>query len=235
MKNDKFCIVPVRCLPPKINEGLKLKIISEMNFLPDFKENWPQEVRAKFAIDLFKRFNNEFQDREKAYDEVNRYLKINKTTVIRFQNVLTMIDDYIAHSQNRAKQAAERFAREKFHWFEELHNKAFSGKRAILDKEVAGQARDNFFKFISDEQLDSTNKVRDFAEMIRYPNILKYLNKPDGNFERARSMYYDISMPKKISTKIIDFCEYLENLSPKEKEGISKELKDRLKSLITLL
>jgi len=238
-KDERFTKIPVRCLQPKIDDELILKIISEMNFLPDYKEEWPREVRAKFAVNQFENVLKKFKgNEEEAYKRVEYLLEIKKTELQTFKNVLNIISHYITYvnkNVKKAKQSAERFVRTKFHFFEEFYNKAFRGKNPIVDPKLVKETKELFFRYIMNQQLNSIIEIRDFAQVVRYDPARNHLKKPNGNFEIARSMYQDYSRPKKIGTKIIHFCEWLEGLTKEEKTQISPELKKRLLSAINNL
>lgn len=235
-KDERFTKIPVRCLQPRIDDDLFLKIISEMNFLPEHKEEWPREVRARFAVGLFEDFLKEFKGKEdKAYKKINYLLEIKKIEIQTFRNVLGIIKDYITYVDEnikKAKQSAERFVRTKFHFFEEFYNKVYKGKDPMVDSKLIQESKELFFRYIINQQLNSIGDIREFAQVIRYDPAKNHLKKSSGNFEVARSMYQDYSRPKKTGAKIIHFCEWLEGLTKEEKDQISPRLKERLSSAI---
>jgi hypothetical protein len=236
--DEKFTKIPVRCLPPHIDKDLRLKIISQENFLPDYKEPWPREVRAKFAVDRYDEFLKEYKDEDKAYQQIKYFLEISKQELQTFKAVLGMIEEFVKYVKNYAaknKQDAEKFARSKFHFFEEFYNKTQKGRNPIKDRTLLRTGNDLLYKYILDEQISSTMRVRELSEIIRYEPTLKYLQKPQASFEIARSNYQDYARPKKAALKIGHFCEWLENLTDEEKKEITKALKERLIRAMELL
>jgi hypothetical protein len=230
-----FTIVPVRCLKPNASYELKLKIISEMNFLPDYKEEWPEEVRAKFIIKEFERFKKETGDEDKAYDQIKYFLEANRADVNRFREVLDMIKGYVSYvgkESDEAKEKAEIFAREKFHFFEEFYNKALSGKNPVQGGKLIEESKELLYRYVYNQQLTSTMNVRDFAAMVKNKDLREYLAKDKGSFEYARSMLDDMMRPKKLALRIRRFCEFIESLSREEKNQISSSLKKRLRKAI---
>ena len=236
--DEKFTKVLARCLPPKLNKELRLKIISEENFLPDFKEPWPREVRAKFAVERYEEFLKEYKNEEEAYKQVKYFLDIGKQDVQRFQSVLDMIKEYVDYAKNhitKTKQDVERFARTKFHFFEEFYNKTSKGPNRIRSAASIKEANELLYKYILNDQLSSTMRVRELAEIVRYEPTKKYLQKPNASFEVARSNYQDYARPKKAALKIIHFCEWIEGLSVEEEKEISSSLRKRLSEAVKKL
>lgn len=226
-----FTVVPVKCTSPKISKNLKLKIIAEMNFLPQHKEEWPREVRASFALQLFEEAEKKFKDQEKAFDHVEYLLHVSKPDLKRFQAVRQMIADYanyVAKEGEGARQEAERFGRAKFQFFEEFHNKALTGSRESKDPEVSKEIKNLLYTYIRNQQLTSMMKVREFAEIVHYEPARRLLKKADGTFRVAKLLFDDYAQQKESAVKIQSFCEWLENLTSKEKSQISHELRVRL-------
>lgn len=225
-QTEKFTISNVKCLSPKASAEIKLKIIAEMNFLPQHKEEWPRYVRAKFALkefnDALKRLDNE----EEAYKHVSYFLGIPPAELKRFREVLKMIKKYVTYVTNNKQktlQDAEIFGRSKFQLFEELYNKA-----EIIDKAT----EEIFFRYLAQQEITSVTKVREFAKIIKYVPAKKYLCKKSGSFELARSMYNESASPKKASTRIIRFCEWIEHLPRRDINNIQADLKKRLNKAI---
>ncbi|GAH89332.1 unnamed protein product, partial [marine sediment metagenome] len=231
----KFIVSVVKCLPPNISEDIKLKIIAEMNFLDPHKEPWPRHVRAKFAIQEFEKALERLKDEEEAYDHIWSNLEISMGDLIKFHVVVGMIEDYVKFVGKEARQAAERFGRIKFHFFEEFYNKAMCGKNAIHDRREVDLAKKLLYRYLDNEQLTSMTKVREFAQIIRYKPAKRHLTKINGSFTLAKSLYDDYAGPKRASTKVTRFCEWLEGLSASEKKEISDELKKRLKIAVKKL
>jgi hypothetical protein len=234
-KLPTFSVAPVKCTAPHIGESLKLKIIAEMNFLPDYKEEWPREVRAQFAIQLFQDAIAKYKDESKAYKHVEYFLKLDKADVKRFQAVLVMLKEYAEYVEKegkKARQEAERFGRSKFQFFEEFYNKALAGRSPVKD---AAEAKQLLYRYVRNQQLLSMLKVREFAEIIRYEPARKLLKKEDGTFRVAQQLYNDFSQQKEVSIRVKSFCEWLETLTTKEKNQIEPELKKRLLKLVEKL
>ncbi len=199
--------------------------------MSDFKEPWPREVRAKFAVDHYNEFLKEYKDEEEAYRKVKYFLEISKQDIHRFRAVLEMIAEYVEYvnkSVVRTKQDAEIFARSKFHFFEEFYNKTCKGRTPIKNPKLIKEANVLLYKYILNEQLNSTIKVREFASVVRYEPTRKYLQKPKASFEIARINYQDYARPKKAVLKITHFCEWLEELTSTEKKEIPDSLKKKL-------
>jgi hypothetical protein len=228
--NTNFTEVPVRCVAPKTSQKTVLKIIAEMNFLDPHKEPWPRYVRAKFAIQEFERAFKALKDKDKAYKYVDANLEIGKTDLVRFRAVAHMIDEYVGYVGEKVRQEAERFGRTKFHFFEEFYNKTLKGGRALQDPDLLGEAKQLLYKYIRNQQLTSIEKIRDFAQIVRYEPARKHLKKRSGSFLVAKSMYDEYAGPRKASAKVARFCEWLENLSEADKENLSVDLKKRLVS-----
>jgi hypothetical protein len=225
-QTEKFTISNVKCLSPTASEEVKLKIIAEMNFLPQHKEDWPRYVRAKFAIQEFNRALKELKDDEKAYKRVDYFLNIKQTDLKRFDAVLKMIDEYVKYigkDNQKKRQEAEIFGRSNFHFFEELYNKA-----EVIDRPV----KDLFFRYLNNQQITSMMKVREFTKIIMYAPARKHLEKQSGSFELAKSMYDESAGPRKSSARIMRFCEWLENLSKAERNSVSNDLKKRISEAV---
>lgn len=230
-----FSVVPVKCTAPRVSEALKLKIIAEMNFLPDHKEPWPREVRAAFAIQQFEGAFKKHQDEAKAYEHVEYFLHLKKSDVKRFQAVLAMLGeyaDYVEKEGKKARQEAERFGRSKFQFFEEFYNKALAGKNTVKEP---SEARQLLYRYVRNQQLVSMMKVREFAEIIRYEPSRIYLKKDDGTFRIAQQIYNDYTQQKEVAITVTTFCEWLENLSAKDKKQITPDLRARLSLAIVKL
>ncbi|MBC8469468.1 MAG: ParB N-terminal domain-containing protein [Planctomycetes bacterium] len=225
----KFTLSNVKCLSPTASEDVKLKIIAEMNFLPQHKEDWPPYVRAKFAIQEYDNALNKFKNEKEAYKHVNYFLDIQPAKLKRYREVLKMIEEYVKFVEKAGKktrQDAEIFGRSKFHFFEELYNKA-----DVIDKPV----KKMFFRYLSDQQITSMTKVREFAAILRYAPARKHLEKQNGSFELAKSMYGESASPKKALAKIKRFYAWIENLSNVEKGCIPVDLKKRLSKAVQKL
>lgn len=226
---EKFTVSIVKCLSPRVSKEIKLKIIAEMNFLPQHKEEWPRYVRAQFALQEYENFLRTSKNEKEAYKHVNYFLDIPPADLKRFREVLKMIEEYVKFVERAGKkkrQDAEIFGRSKFHFFEELHNKA-----DVIDKPV----KKMFFRYLSDQQITSMTKVREFAAILRYAPARKHLEKQNGSFELAKSMYAESASPKKALARIKRFCAWIENLSNVEKDIIPVDLKKRLSKAVQKL
>ncbi|MBU1862690.1 MAG: ParB/Srx family N-terminal domain-containing protein [Candidatus Omnitrophica bacterium] len=233
-KDEKFGTVTAYCLKPHLSKSLRYKIISEMNFLPDHKEQWPQEVRAKYITELFNEYKAK-QGEEKAVKEVAFLLDVKKSDIYRFIDVLQMIDEYIkftAKKSEEAKKEAEVFAREKFHFFEEFYNKDIKNKQ---NQKAIKEDKDLFYTYLFNKQLISTTGIREFAGMLQYSPTRKIIKSQKETLDYAKSFYDDIVIPKRASSKIERFCEWLESLSKKELKSISGDIKERLLKAIKRL
>lgn len=230
VQTDKFTVSNVKCLSPEASEEVKLKIIAEMNFLPQHKEEWPPYVRAKFAIQEFDNALKKFKNNEgKAYSHVDYFLDIQPAKLKRYREVLKMIEEYVEFIERvgeKTRQDAEIFGRSNFHFFEELYNKA-----KVIDRPV----KELFFKYLNNQQITSMMKVREFAKIIGYAPARKHLEKKGGSFELAKSMYDESAGPRKASAKIIRFCEWLVNLSQAEVNSIPADLRKRLSEAVRKL
>jgi len=225
---EKFTVSIVKCLRPRVSKEITLKIIAEMNFLPQHKEEWPRYVRAKFALEEYGKILRKENEKE-AYKYVNFFLGIPPADLKRFREVLKMIEEYVKFVERageKTRQDAEIFGRSKFHFFEELYNKA-----DIIDKPV----KKMFFRYLSNQQITSMTKVREFAAILRYTPARKHLEKQNGSFELAKSMYNESASPKKALARIKRFCAWIENLSNVEKDSISVDLKKRLSKAVQKL
>ena len=219
---EKFTAVIVKCLMPRISKENKLKIIAEMNFLPQHKEEWPRYVRAQFALQEFEKYLKKSGDEKDAYKHISYFLGIQPAELKRFREVLKMIDTYVKHavaSKERTRYAAEIFGRSKFQLFEELYNKA---------KTINKPTRDVFFRLLLKQEITSLTKVREFTKIIAYAPARKHLQKKSGSFELAKSMYNESASPRKALARIKRFCEWLENLPKNERDRISVDHKKRL-------
>lgn len=233
-KNSKFETVTVHCLKAPLSKSLRYKIISEMNFLPDHKEQWPREVRAKYIRQLFNEYKEKHGEK-KAIEEVTFLLDINKSDIFRFIEVLRMIDEYIkftGEKSDQAKREAETFAREKFHFFEEFYNKDIRTKE---NKNIIDEDKELFYGYLLNKQLISVTGIRDFASMLQYSSVRKIIKSKKETLDYAKSIYDDIVIPKRASSKIERFCEWLEGLSKKEIRDIAEDVKKRLLNAIKKL
>jgi len=225
------------CLKPNLSASLKYKIIAEMNFLPDHKEQWPREVRAKYIRRLFKEYKNKYNE-EKAIEEVTFLLGINKSDIYRFIEVLRMINGYVKFANKKsdeAKREAETFAREKFHFFEEFYNKDISKKDASKNKKAIKEHKQLFYEYLYNKQLISITGVRNFASMLQYSKVKKIIRGQKQTLDYAKSVYDDYVIPKRTLSKIERFCEWLENLPKKEIKSIHIDIKQRLLKVIKKL
>ncbi len=232
-----FAIVPVKCTAPTISDDLKLKIIAEMNFLPEYKEEWPREVRASFAVEQFEQALRDLRDEEKAYARINYFLQLSKADIKRFQAVLAMISEYadfVQQEGKKARQEAERFGRAKFQFFEEFYNKAL-GASTRRNIGVADEYKKLLYRYIRNQQLTSMLKVREFAELVQYAPSRSHLQKVNGTFQVAKQLRDEFVQSKELPSKIITFCEWLEHLSAEERGQVPANLRQRLLKAIQKL
>ncbi|MCK5565641.1 MAG: ParB N-terminal domain-containing protein [Planctomycetes bacterium] len=225
----KFTVSIVKCLEPRISKEKQLKIIAEMNFLPQHKEDWPQYVRAQFALQEYDNFLKKTKSVKDAYKHVSYFLGIQPAELKRFREVLKMIKKYVKYvkvNKQKTIQDAEIFGRSKFLFFEELYNKA-----EIIDKPTL----ELFFRYLVSQEITSVMKVREFAKIIRYVPARKHLQKKSGSFELAKSMYNESASPRKTLARIKRFCEWLESLPQGEKKSISVDYKKRLSKAVQKL
>lgn len=235
--DPKFEIVTVNCLKPKLSRSLRYKIISEMNFLPDHKEKWPQEVRAKYIKNLFNEYKKKYGE-ERAVEEVTFLLDIKRADIYRFIEVLRMIKEYKAFAGEKSDEAqkeAEVFARDKFHFFEEFYNKDIKKKDPSINKKVIQENKGLFYYYLHEKDLISITGIRDFAFMLQYSSIKKIIKSKKETLDYAKSLYDDIAIPKRTSHKIVRFCEWIESLSKTETRKIHPDVKERLFSAIKKL
>ncbi len=228
--DPKFETVTVNCLKPNLSKSLRYKIISEMNFLPDHKEKWPQEVRARYIKTLFNEYKKKFGE-ERAVEEVTFLLDIKKIDIYRFIEVLHMIGEYKKFAGEKSKEAqkeAEIFARDKFHFFEEFYNKDIKKKDPSTNKKVLQENKGLFYDYLYNKHLVSTTGVRDFAFMLQYPSIKKIIKSKKESLDYAKSLYDDIAIPKRASLKIEKFCEWIEGLSKTDTRKIHPDVKAML-------
>lgn len=233
-KNPKFETAIAYCLKPHLSKSLTHKIISEMNFLPDHKEPWTREVRAKYVSQLFDEYKGKHGE-QKAVKDVAFLLDVDKSDIYRFIDVLKMIDEYIKFTKTKSKEAkkeAETFAREKFHFFEEFYNKGVRNKQ---NQKAIKEDKALFYSHLFNKQLISTTSIRDFAAMLQYPSVRKIIISRKETLNYAKSIYDDIVIPKRASSRIDRFCEWLESLSKKELKSISGDVKERLLKAIRRL
>lgn len=223
----KFETATAYCLKAPLSKSLKYKIISEMNFLPDYKVQWAREIRAKYVRQLFNEYKDKFGEK-KAIKEVSYLLDIDKQDIFRFIEVLKMIEGYIkfvAEKSEQAKKDAEMFAREKFHFFEEFYNKGVKGKE---NKNIIEEDKNLFYGYLFNKQLISMTGIREFAAMLQYPPVRKIIRSKKETLDYAKSIYDDIVIPKRASSKIERFCSWLDGLSKNEIRDISDDVKKRL-------
>lgn len=233
-RNPKFETATAYCLKPRLSKVLISKIISEMNFLPDHKEKWPREIRAKYTCQLFNEYKEKHGE-QNAVKEVAFLLDLNKSDIYRFIAVLKMIDEYISFTEKKseeAKKEAEIFAREKFHFFEEFYNKAIQNKQ---NEKTIKADKELFYTYLFNKQLISTTGIRDFAAMLQYTSVKKVIKSQKETLDYAKSIYDDIIIPKRSSSKIERFCEWLESLSKGEIKSIASDVKERLSKSIKRL
>lgn len=236
-KESQFEVVTVHCLKPGISKELRYKIISEMNFLPDHKERWPQGVRAKYICKLFDEYKEKYGEK-KAIGEVTFLLDIKKADIYRFTEVLDMINEYVKLAEKKsdeAKKEAEIFARDKFQLFEEFYNKDISKKDKSKQQAAINEDKELFYEYLYNKQLISITGVRDFATMLQYPSVRNVIRTKKETLDYAKSIYDDIALPKRSSSKIERFCEWLEGLSKKEIKDIHPDVKKRLMKAIQKL
>jgi hypothetical protein len=227
-KLKTFTIVPVYCLKPRINDALRLKIIAEMNFLPDYKEQWPREVRAKFVIDHYYRFRKLLGE-EKALQIISYELEVNKSDVYRFKNVLEMIEEYVRlRGEDLHRKKAEIFARDKFHFFEEFYNKAIHGRDVKTELSTIREDTEIFFNYLTHDELNSTTRIRDLAFMVKVPEVKRILKASTNNFEDAKAVFDDLKLSNKVSSRIERFCYWLDALPKIKRDEISSQLRERL-------
>jgi hypothetical protein len=227
-KLSTFIDIPAYCVRPNIGDDLRLKIISEMNFLPDFKEEWPREVRAKFVVDNYYKFKKEFGE-EKALQKIAYELKVNNSDVGRFIYVLGMIKEYVNLQKDVLQhKKAEIFARDNFHFFEEFYNKAIHGKDLRSEARRIEDDKNVFFDYLMNNQLNSTTKIRDLAYMLQVPEAKKILKASTDNFDDAKAVFEELKLSNKASIRIERFCNWLEGLSKSKRNEISSSLKTRL-------
>jgi hypothetical protein len=225
--DNKFKFATAYCLKPHISNSIRHNIISEMNFLPDFKEKWPQAVRAKHIVQLFKEYKAKY-GKQQAINKVVALLETDEATIYRFIYVLKMIKDYIIYAKKqseKAKSDAEIFTREKFHFFEEFYNKNLKDKQ---NKNTVKEDKYLFYSYLFNKELVSTTGIRSFAAMLQYPAIKKVIKAHKESLDYAKSMHDDIIFPKRASSKIERFCVWLERVSKNELHNISSKLKERL-------
>lgn len=230
-RDPKFEMVNVHCLKPHLSASLRYKIIAEMNFLPDHKEPWPQEVRAKYIRKLFNEYKRKYNNEEKAIEEVTFLLGENKSLIYRFIEVLQMIKGYVkfaGEKSDEAKREAEIFAREKFHLFEEFYNKDISKKDASRNKKAINKHKHLFYEYLYNKQLISITGVREFAKMLQYPKVRKFIEGQKQTLDYAKSVYDDYAIPKRMLSRIERFCDWLEGLSRKEIKNMHPDIKQRL-------
>ncbi|MFH2068811.1 MAG: ParB/Srx family N-terminal domain-containing protein [Candidatus Omnitrophota bacterium] len=233
-KDAKFETVPAYCLKPHLSRRLRYRIISEMNFLPDHKEQWPREVRAKYTSQLFTEYKAKY-DEQRAIEEVTFLLDVSKSDIYRFINVLQMIKEYVKFSEKKSKEAkksAETFAREKFHFFEEFYNKDIKNRQ---NPTAIKEDKKLFYGYLFDKQLISTTGIRDFAAMLQYSSVRKIIKSGNETLSYAKSVYDDFVIPKRAFLKIERFCEWLESLSKKELQIISDDVRERLSKAVKRL
>ena len=146
-----------------------------------------------------------------------------------------MIDEYIKFTEEKseeAKKEAEVFAREKFHFFEEFYNKDIRNKQ---NQKAIKEDKALFYSYLFNKQLISMTGIRDFAAMLQYSSVRKIIKSHKETLDYAKSVYDDIIIPKRASSKIDRFCEWLERLSKKELKSISSDVKERLLKAIKRL
>src|SRR3989338_7964681 len=142
-----------------------------------------------------------------------------------------MIKEYVKLAEKKsdeAKKEAEVFAREKFQLFEEFYNKDISKKDPAKQKATINEDKGLFYEYLYNKQLISITGVRDFAAMLQYPSVRKVIKSQKETLDYAKSIYDDIALPKRSSSKIERFCEWLEGLSKKEIKSIHSDVKKRL-------
>jgi hypothetical protein len=125
-----------------------------------------------------------------------------------------------------ARKQAEMFAREKFHFFEEFFNKGVSRKNAGSNAVI--ENKQLFYEYLYKKQLISTTAIREFADMLNYSAVKKIIKSKEETLEYAKAVYDDIVLPKRTSSRIERFCEWIENLSSKELKDINSQLRARL-------
>jgi len=230
-QKDEFKSVLAYCLKPNLSKNLRYKIISEMNFLPDHKEKWPREVRAKYIRQLFIEYREKYGEK-KAINEITFLLGIGKSDVYRFIAVLNMINEYKNFAKKISEQAekeAELFAREKFQFFEEFYNKYIKAK--VHSKGIKND-KELFYYYLFNKQLVSVMAIRDFAAMLQYPSIKKIVRKKKETLDYAKAIYDDAIIPKRTAYTIIKFCELMESLSAQKIRSIADDLKERLRKIL---
>ena len=146
---DELVNIPVWVLSGDTTEEDKRKVLVECNFLPDWKVDWPNYIKAMTIYEDY--------DKGVTYDELAERYGHKKTQIRTWVKVMDLIQEFLNfydHSDEAIGVAYEHFP-----FFEEAHNKF----RAKLDSDP--DFKEQFFAWMKAGKFKSLLQVRPLGEI----------------------------------------------------------------------
>jgi len=148
--------IPAWVLTPDASEDDKLKILIETNFLPSYKVDWPNYIKALVMYE-------DYYERGLKFDQIAENYGMQKARVRDMVMAMDLIHEFIAQCDDPSDpdkaERATMAAYKHFVLFEEAHNKL----RSQLDLDP--DFKDQFFEWMLDDKFRGITEVRRLGEI----------------------------------------------------------------------
>lgn len=148
--------IPAWVLTPDATGEDKLRILIETNFLPSYKVDWPNYIKALVMYE-------DYYERGQDFDQIRERYGMGKARVRSMVMAMDLANEFIAQFDDpsdpgKAEQATMA-AYKRFVFFEEAHNKL----RARLDGDP--EFKEQFFQWMLNEKFDNMKQVTRLGEI----------------------------------------------------------------------
>lgn len=209
------------------DNDLELKILAEVNFVPNLRIPWPLDAQARAVSKYFK----EHISSADPIKEVANVFGITKARATDFIETLEITDDFISRAGDIDEQVVRREIVEgKFVYFWEFRNKAYKGRSKYTDPMQKQEVTDFFYKLVSmgkESPIKNVKQIESLAQSRRDKTAWQMLLESNGkSLPEVVELMKSKKERRKSEDKIRLFHSWL-----KDTENFEEGAKKRLKNL----
>lgn len=181
---DKLQNIPVFQIQETISQEQKDRIMASINFIDDYKEPWPRQVRFNYLYQLYNTYSTSNIDKdvykyvEDIYDYSPGQLRHVLKIIEFIDHFKTWRDENYERLFNNTEKKEYQFKtellmRDNFTYFEEYYNKSHKGRYAFVNTRNYEDVTNILYIMISNEEINSISSVRDLIQISQNHECLE--------------------------------------------------------------
>ncbi len=203
--------IPVWVIKDKdIDFRKQQKVLAEANFVPDYKVEWSLDVKARVIYRYFRNcITKKGMSREKAYEEVRDVYGVESETIDAYIDSVRLSLEFVKSAPSDEKNRYREIVQDKFVYFWEFRDKAYTIKMALKEKEIK-ELKGLFFVMMSTDRFKKMKQIEPMIRSIRDDYSWKILIDSSGSkIDQIEAMYMEQKAIKSAEDKIRNFQRWL--------------------------